>query len=347
MAQQNKTQLAQRVESVRAMLEKMQSQLALALPAHIKPERLARVALSCMTTQPALLDCSARSIKLALMTAAQLGLEPGVLGQGYLIPYKQVATFVPGWQGVIDLVSRSGRASAWTGAVFEGDEFDFHLGTSPQVHHRPCGESDPAKLTHVYAIGMVKDAPVPLIEVWNAARVWAHRDRFNKVGRKHYSFEHPEMYARKVVLLQVCKYLPKSVELSAALELSHRVDEGRPAALDGTFSVVEEDVEEPRESLRDRVKAREPLDAAQPVQEPADDAQDEPVTQRTVVEAWDLQSALLELSKAEDMDAIDYLCALAKQAHAAPREHVASFMAAAKARVQVIESGEAEPKAPA
>ena len=337
------TQLAQRIDSVRAMLENMQPQLALALPAHIKPERLARVALSCMTTQPALLDCSARSIKLALMTAAQLGLEPGVLGQGYLIPYKQTATFVPGWQGVIDLVSRSGRASAWTGAVFEGDDFDFQLGTEPSITHRPCGESDPAKLTHVYAVGRVKDAPVPLIEVWPAARVWKHRDRFNKVGRKHYSYEHPEMYARKVVLLQVCKYLPKSIELSAALELSHRVDEGRAAALDGTYSVIEEEAEAPQESLRERVKPREDAKPAQDAQGPTEGEQDEPVSQRTVIEAWDLPSALQELAKAEDLDAVDYLCALARQAKAAPREHVESFMAAAKARVATIEGAGTEP----
>jgi hypothetical protein len=51
------------------------------------------------------------------MTAAQLGLEPGINGQGYLIPYKGTCTFVPGWKGLVDLVARSGRATVWTGVV--------------------------------------------------------------------------------------------------------------------------------------------------------------------------------------------------------------------------------------
>ncbi len=103
-----------------------------------------------------------------------MGLEPGVNGQGYLIPYNKNCTFVPGWKGLVDLVSRSGRATVWTGAVYEGDEFDYMLGSNPYCNHKPMGEFDDNKLTHVYAIGKVKGAEMPVIEVWTVERVNAH-----------------------------------------------------------------------------------------------------------------------------------------------------------------------------
>ena len=93
----------------------------------------------------------------------------------------------------------------WTGAVYEGDEFDYELGTSQFIKHKPCGEDDVSKLTHVYAVGKVNGAELPVIEVWPLRKVVKHRDKHNKVGQRHYSFKYLEMYARKVCLLQVLK----------------------------------------------------------------------------------------------------------------------------------------------
>jgi len=203
-----------------------------ALPRHMSGDRLARIALTEFRRNPALAKCDPRSFIGALIKASQLGLEPGVLGQCYLIPYGRECQFVPGWQGLVDLLSRTGRATAWTGAVYVGDTFDYGLGSAPFVSHKPCGEDDPDKITHFYACGKVNGAELPTIEVWTAAKVLKHRDRYNKVGRQHYSFAHPEMYGRKVVLLQVLKYLPKSVELShdltEAIQAAHADISGEP-----------------------------------------------------------------------------------------------------------------------
>lgn len=226
--------------TVQHYFEAHKQQIANALPKHMSPDRMVRLATTALSQNRQLQECDAKSIFGAVVTASQLGLEPGVLGQCYLIPYGKQCTFVPGWRGLADLVARGGRASVWTGAVFEGDEFDYALGDSPYVTHKPCGENDPDLMLYVYAVGRIKGAQWPIIEVWPAKRVWTHRDRYNKVGRKHYSFEHPEMYARKVVLLQVLKYLPMSIELTAAVELSERQESGAVAAsIDGDFVVMD------------------------------------------------------------------------------------------------------------
>lgn len=216
-------------------LGRSRNAIEMALPKHLNPDRMMRLALTCFSTNPSLRSCTPQSILSSIVVASQLGLEPGIAGQGYLIPYKQTCTFVPGWQGLVGLLNNTGRATAWTGAVFEGDDFQFELGSAPTLKHVP-GENfgDAAKLKWVYACGKVNGSEQPVIEAWPVSRVWKHRDKFNKVGKQHYSFAHPEMYARKVVLLQVLKYMPRSIELNNAItaadaaEIGHtsRVEEG-------------------------------------------------------------------------------------------------------------------------
>lgn len=210
-----------------------------ALPKHLNADRMLRLALTAFSTTPKLRECTAESILASIVIASQVGLEPGVRGQGYLIPYfdnrkrVSICTFVPGWQGLVGLLNNSGRATAWTGAVFQGDEFDFQLGSHPRCIHTPGDQAgDPSKLTHVYACGQVNGSQLPVIECWTMPRVWAHRDKFNKVGEQHYSYRHPEMYARKVVLLQVLKYMPASVELSNAMTAADASEMNRTARVE-------------------------------------------------------------------------------------------------------------------
>lgn len=229
-----------------AMLEQFKGEIARALPRHLNPDRMSRIALTAFRRTPKLGDCDPRSVFAAVIQAAQLGLEPDTLGRSYLIPYGRECQFVPGWKGLVDLVNRSGNATVWTGAVFQGDEFDYAMGDRPYVTHRPCGEDDPSLITHVYAVGRVKGSEWPVIEVWPMQRVIRHRDKYNKVGKRHYSHDNMEMYARKVVLLQVIKYMPASADLAAAVGLNDAAETGSQNltvkdAIDGTWAPVESD----------------------------------------------------------------------------------------------------------
>lgn len=226
------------IASFSSFLEKFKPQMALALPKHLTADRMARLAVTAFSSTPKLQECDPKSIVAGIMTSATLGLEIGVDGQGFLVPYGKTCQFVPGWKGLVDLVSRSGRATVWTGAVFEGDDFDYALGDAPYIRHRPGEENDPDKLTHVYAVGRVNGSNYPVIEVWTIGKIRKHRDKYNKVGAKHYSFRDWEMYARKIPLLQVLKYMPKSIELQNALAISNAADAGNHAVIDGNFVTV-------------------------------------------------------------------------------------------------------------
>lgn len=241
------------------------AQLVAALPKHLTPDRMARLAMTCLSQNKALANCDPKTVFASVIIASQLGLEIGVLGQAFLVPYKTTCQLIPGWMGLVDLVNRAGQASVWTGAVFQGDEFEYALGDRPFIQHKPCGEDDPAMLTHVYAVGRVKGSEWPVIEVWPMRRVLSHRDRGNKQGDKHYSFKYPEMYARKLPLLQVLKYMPKSVELQKAMQADHAAESGKPTEIiNGEFVTLDTETPEEQQGEAQDTEAQPEAEQAPP-----------------------------------------------------------------------------------
>lgn len=232
------TEIATKPKDFPSMLKAFLPEIQRALPKHLDGDRMSRIALTAFRRTPRLADCDPRSVFAAVIQASQLGLEPDTLGRAYLLPYAKntkvgnvwektwECQFIPGWKGLVDLVSRSGQATIWTGAVYKGDKFEYRLGDNPKCDHIPGDFHGEGELTHVYACGKVKGSDTAISEVWSIERVKRHRDKYNKVGEKHYSFENMEMYARKVVLLQVIKYMPMSADLVRAVELDHAATTG-------------------------------------------------------------------------------------------------------------------------
>lgn len=263
------------------LLESQKAQITMALPKHLTADRLCRVAVTEMSKNPKLFECTPTSILASIIVAAQLGFEVGVMGQAYLVPYKGICQLIPGWQGYVDLVSRAGRASVWTGAVRAGDFFEYTLGSSPKLEHQP-GEEDGGNFTYAYAVGWVKGAQWPVLEVWSRSKVQRHLNTYNKVGGMHYALQNEnnlEMYGRKVALLQVMKYMPKSIEIQQAQTLEYRASDGvqnltlsASGIQDAEFvDVSEESQQQPSgkggaERLKDAIKSASPKAAAtQPV----------------------------------------------------------------------------------
>lgn len=251
---ENETKPKGQVAVFNDWLGRLKPQMQLALPKHLNSERMARLVLSQYSASTNLQKCDAPSVAQSILQACALGLEPGVGGQGWLIPYydtkakRHRCQFVPGWRGLVDIAQRSGRASVWTEAVRESDEFSFGLGARPHLEH-VRGEEDDSPITHFYAVGWVRDAQWPIIEVWSIGKVRNHLNKFNKVGEKHYALKDAnnfEMYGRKVALLQCLKYLPCSIEMSNAMAVSNAVDQGRDAnmTIDGDFAFVADDYDD-------------------------------------------------------------------------------------------------------
>lgn len=208
-----------------AMLDAYKGEIARALPRHLNADRLCRIALTCFRMTPKLAECEPASVFAAVVQAAQLGLEPGLLGQAYLIPYKDKCQLIPGYQGLLELVRRSGMVEELAiYVVHERDEFSVQFGSSPKVEHVPYLDGDPGAAKLAYGVAKLKGGGQH-IEVMTKAQIERIRDRStNVINAKKYSKETPwdtdadEMW-RKTVARRICKYLPKSPELAMALTL--------------------------------------------------------------------------------------------------------------------------------
>lgn len=251
-----------------SVLKAMQPQIAAALPKHMNADRVSRLVLTEFRKNAKLGECTPQSVGGAIIMLSQMGLEIGVMGQGYLVPYwnnranRLECQGIPGWQGIVDLIARSGRATAWTGAVYHGDFFEYQLGDRPEIKHRPGDTHGEGPMLYAYAVGRVNGADWPVIDVWSSARLEAHRDRFNKVGKSHYSYGNWEMYGRKVPLLQVAKYMPKSVELQQALEMEGAAEKGVTIDLDaattGDWDNTPPSNDQPQTGQQDPPAAKDP-----------------------------------------------------------------------------------------
>lgn len=198
-------------QTIQAYLKRMGPEIEKALPSHMNVDRLSRIALTTMRTNPKLLECSLPSLMGAVMQSAQLGLEPGLIGHCYIIPYGKEATFIIGYKGMIDLARRSGHIeSIYAHVVHENDEFDYELGLQPKLVHKPSS-GDKGKMTHAYAVAHFKDGGYQF-EVMDVAEIEKRRSRSKASKHGPWVTDYEEM-AKKTVIRHMWKYLPISIEI--------------------------------------------------------------------------------------------------------------------------------------
>ena len=201
-------------KTMQTYIKSMEGEIKKALPSVITPERFTRMVLSAISTNPKLGSCTPSSFLGAMMSAAQLGLEPNTpLGQAYILPYQNKgvleAQFQLGYKGLIDLAYRSGEVELIQAhIVYENDAFDCEYGLNAKLSHVPA-ESDRGEAIKVYAMFKTKSGGYGF-EVMSIDDVKKHAQKYSKSFGSNYSpwatsFE--EM-AKKTVLKKCLKYAP-------------------------------------------------------------------------------------------------------------------------------------------
>lgn len=214
-------------QSFKEYLELRKQALQGVLPRHLTPERVVKVALVAYNKTPKLRECTMESLFLAIMQAAELGLEPGgALGHAYLVPYKDQCQLIPGYRGLIELARRSGEIeSIEAHVVHERDKFTLRFGLNAALDHEPHLEGDPGEMRFVYAVAKLKGGATQF-EVMTKDQVDKIKSRSRASNNGPWVTDYEEM-ARKTVVRRLIKYLPLSTEraepLAKALELE---DEG-------------------------------------------------------------------------------------------------------------------------
>jgi len=211
--------------SLAGLIKRMTPEIAKVLPKQFDPERMARIATTVVRQNKALARTTPESFLGALLTASQLGLEPGTVRPGcYLVPYGNVCTFIPSWFGLVDLARRSGQVvDVWAEIVYENDTFVYTLGLDRKIerHDPPPLGQDRGKPLGVYAAAELVGGGKPFI-VMTVAEVEAIRSQ-SRAGNNGPWKTHWEAMARKTAVRQLCKWLPSSAELNTALSLDGAV----------------------------------------------------------------------------------------------------------------------------
>lgn len=219
-------------QQVRDALDKMKVEMAAALPKHMTPDRMARIALTEIRTNPRLLECTVESLMAAVMKASQLGLEPGLLGHCYFVPFRNNKTgksdiqFITGYRGKIDLIRRSGQISTINAVlVYENDDVQIDLGAQT-IKHLYKFTADRGKLVGVYGIAVMKDGSKH-IEPMSISEVEKVRAKSKSKDNGPWVSDYSEM-VRKTVIHRMSKYLPMAIEHQRALEEQEKIEFQEP-----------------------------------------------------------------------------------------------------------------------
>jgi len=231
------------IATIQDMIKASVKTLGEALPSHMNAERLVRIALTTMRLNPELYKCTPDSFMGALFQSAQLGLEPNVEGQAYIIPFNnnrkkegggwhsvKEASFQIGYKGYVELFFRHQNSiSLDMQKVYENDDFDFAYGTESFLKHKPAFR-DRGEVIGYYAVAkMAHGANVfkfmAVDECMEHGKT--HSKCYSKKDGEFYKntpwASNPDAMCMKTVMIQLMKLLPKSIEIQKALAMDETI----------------------------------------------------------------------------------------------------------------------------
>lgn len=216
--------------------------MARILPKHMESERMHSLILRQISTVPRLAECTPISVVGGMMMLASLGLEPGINGEAWLIPYENSkkdadgrwfkvmeAAVQIGYLGHLALAWRSEKVSAvQCNYVMQGDHFRHQHGTAGMIEHIPAENRpvDPKLMTHAYGI----------VQTTFGGHIWwvLNRAEVERIRQSSPSRNSPawgdwymEMAMAKA-LKRALKFAPKTREMARAITLDDEHDAGVP-----------------------------------------------------------------------------------------------------------------------
>lgn len=218
------------------IIARNQEQFTAAMPKGREATQLIRDAMNCLRTIPKLDECDDMSLIGSLMTAAQLGLRPGVLGQCWPLPFwdskakHRRAQLVIGYKGYVQLAHQSGMvADVIARPVYSADTFDVEYGLNERLVHKPFMDGERGESIAYYCVIRYRSGGYAFL-VMSQSEVDHHRDRYatsrNADGELFGPWTDPDDsvdMALKTVFLQLAKWAPKSPEVVLAMQWDSRV----------------------------------------------------------------------------------------------------------------------------
>ena len=212
---------ADKQKNLMDLFEKNKGSLTAVLPKHVTAERLMKIALSVTSKDAKLLACNPVSLLRCVVGAASLGLEVGgLLGEAYLVPFRDECTLIIGYRGLIRLARNSGEIkNIRARVVYKNDIFKVVQGLTEDLIHEPNLQNAELKdddIVAAYAVAEYVNGS-PQFEYMTKPQIDAIRARSASGTAGPWVTDYAEM-AKKTVLRRLAKMLPLSPEKAEAFQ---------------------------------------------------------------------------------------------------------------------------------
>lgn len=210
------------------LIKEEREEFASVLPQGYDVDQFIRDAITYIQMNPDMRACTPFSVLGALMSCAQLGLRPGVMGQSYLgkrynnMKKSYEATFLIGYKGLVELAYRSlDVASIVSRVAYERDQFEVAYGLHEDIIHRPyMGER--GRPIAYYCIVRLRNGD-PLFTVMSQVEMEAFQKKYGSTLPSSPWVQDFEAMAMKTVLRQLSKWMPKSTAFGVALAVDDSI----------------------------------------------------------------------------------------------------------------------------
>jgi len=193
-------------------------------------EKLFVICMNTLSKSPKLLECTFDSIASCVLTSFQMKLYPGPMQECAYVPFAGVATFMPMYQGLVKLCYNSGFIKSLNACVvWEGEYFKYQEGRNPVLEHIPDLDIDHTKAKRVAVYCVIKTR-------YDDYQITVLSPRFiNGIKARSKGAKKPDSpwnggpddvdwMWKKTALKQALKLIPKSSELSDAVEYDNIVE---------------------------------------------------------------------------------------------------------------------------
>lgn len=237
--------------NVRSLIGSMQGHFEKALPKHLTGDRFTRIAISAISKNPKLAEATQPSLLGALMTFAQLGLEPNTpLGHAYLVPFRNRGTMevtpIIGYKGLLDLAYRTGQYQTIDAfPVYKDDHLVTMHGFEEKLEFRPSDKprekgEQPIKYLAYYVL---KNGG-RRFRVWNREDCLAHGQKFSKSFNNGPWKTDTNAMCMKTVLIDLMKLAPMSSEDKSMFEAVAR--DNATVTFDDKENTIDVDFADPK-----------------------------------------------------------------------------------------------------
>jgi recombination protein RecT len=211
------------------------------------------------------------SLFASILLCAELGLNPSEdIGEFYFVPFKGSIKPMLGYKGIVTLFMRTGKVK-WitTELVYQDDDFEYELGLEPRLGHIP-NTMVPKRNENIiaaYAVAKLDDGE-KVFKVMTRAEIMDIAQNNGNSDMYFSNAKDPQNWmARKTVVKQLSKLLPKDYYGKQGLSLDDQMEGGGYVSMDSDEVVIKQQKNVAKGKSKGLYTSFEELDSEESVQD--------------------------------------------------------------------------------